>query len=237
VCWVVDQTDHERLVPIGAVGELLIEGPIVGRGYLNNPERTAAAFIDPPAWLREFRGENSDIQGSRRLYKTGDLVQYAADGSLRFVRRKDTQVKLRGQRIELGEVEHHARRCFPQAREVVAEVVTPVKAGQPPLLVAFVWADGVHEEQERPVANNGNADDILAAPTDAFRAAILPAEAGLHDAVPGYMVPALFLPILAVTALPASLERRSRLTMSPRWPSASPPPRRSGRCKDCGRGC
>ncbi|OJZ79695.1 hypothetical protein ASPFODRAFT_148698 [Aspergillus luchuensis CBS 106.47] len=101
VSWVVDRDDHERLVPIGAVGELLIEGPIVGRGYLNDSEKTAAVFIEPPAWLHEFRGSGT----GGRLYKTGDLVQYAADGSLRFVGRKDTQVKLRGQRIELGETD------------------------------------------------------------------------------------------------------------------------------------
>ncbi|KAJ0381059.1 hypothetical protein COL922a_013984, partial [Colletotrichum nupharicola] len=141
VCWVVDWEDHERLVPIRAVGELLIKGPIVGRGYLNDRERTAAAFIEPPAWLHEFphRHINDTCDGSRgRLYKTGGLVQYAADGSLRFVGRKDTQAKLRGQRIKLGEVEHHTRRSFPGARDVVAEVVTPAEAGRPPLLVAFV---------------------------------------------------------------------------------------------------
>ncbi|KAL4993341.1 hypothetical protein BDV10DRAFT_190061 [Aspergillus recurvatus] len=210
VCWVVDREDHERerLVPIGAVGELLIEGPIVGRGYLNDPERTAAAFIDPPAWLHEFRLRhiNDTCDGSRgRLYKTGDLVQYAADGSLRFVGRKDTQVKLRGQRIELGEVEHHTRRSFQGARDVVAEVVTPAEAERPPLLVAFVWTDDSSNN------NPGDPESILAAPTDAFRAAIPAADAALHDVVPAYMVPALFLTIVAVPLTTTGKTDRRRL--------------------------
>jgi amino acid adenylation domain-containing protein/non-ribosomal peptide synthase protein (TIGR01720 family) len=222
VCWVVDRTDHEQLVPIGAVGELLIEGPIVGRCYLDDPERTAAAFIAPPAWLRQFRGGGSsgshDSSGSGdRLYKTGDLVQYAADGSLRFVGRKDTQVKLRGQRIELGEVEHHTRRSFPGARDVVAEVVTPAEAGRAPMLVAFVWMDHPIQDDstgddEKDDGNEKNkADDILTAPTDDFRAAIPAAETALHDLVPAYMVPAVFLPLRGVPLSATGKTDRRRL--------------------------
>ena len=221
VCWLVDREDYERLVPIGAVGELLIEGPIVGRGYLNDPDRTAAAFIDPPAWLHQFRTDSPSAGGqdsgsssssaSGQLYKTGDLVQYAADGSMRFVGRKDTQVKLRGQRIELGEVEHHTRRSFPGARDVVAEVVTPVETGRAPMLVAFVWVDtdtpnegerngdDTHGDgEQKKSSEDDKADDILAPPTDSFRAAIPAAETALHDAVPAYMVPAAFLPLRGV---------------------------------------
>ncbi|KAJ5876038.1 uncharacterized protein N7529_001622 [Penicillium soppii] len=208
VCWVVDPADHERLVPIGAVGELLIEGPIVGRGYLNDPQRTAAAFVAPPAWLQQFRSGSS----IGRLYKTGDLVQYATDGSLRFVERKDTQVKLRGQRIELGEVEHHTRRSFPGAREVVADVVTPVEAGRAPMLVAFVSVD--NQTKEDKCNEDDRADDIndiLAAPTDAFHAAVLAAEFTLHDSVPAYMVPAVFLPLVAVPLTANGKTDRSRL--------------------------
>ncbi|KAF4226748.1 hypothetical protein CNMCM8980_008186 [Aspergillus fumigatiaffinis] len=75
VCWIVDPQEHGTLLPIGALGELLIEGPIVGRGYLNDPEKTAAAFVDPPAWLRTFRAAHPGNPGGDRVYKTGDLVQ------------------------------------------------------------------------------------------------------------------------------------------------------------------
>lgn len=203
VCWIVDPHNAARLLPIGAVGELLIEGPIVGRGYLNEREKTTAAFIDWPAWLREFRATYPGNPGGDRLYKTGDLAQYAADGSLRFVGRKDLQVKLRGQRIELGEVEHHVRQCFAGARDVVAEVVTPTEAGRAAMLVAFVLVgdEGPAESKE----------DILTAPTDAFRAAISAAEAELHDAVPAYMVPAVFLPLAVVPLTATGKTDRRRL--------------------------
>lgn len=102
VGWVTDATDHRKLVPIGAVGELLVEGPTLARGYLNSPDKTAAAFIEDPPWLLQaMRPPGS------RVYRTGDLVRYNADGSMDFIGRKDFQVKIRGQRVELGEIERH----------------------------------------------------------------------------------------------------------------------------------
>ena len=103
VCWIVDAGDHDKLVPVGTVGELTIEGPALARGYLNDGPRTRAAFIDTPAWAREENG----IRRPQRLYKTGDLAQYTSDGSILYIGRKDTQIKIRGQRVELGEVERH----------------------------------------------------------------------------------------------------------------------------------
>lgn len=82
---------------IYSISQILVEGPIVARGYLNNPEKTAEVFIENPAWADRSAG-----QESRRMYKTGDLAYFNADGSINFVGRKDTQVKVRGQRMELG---------------------------------------------------------------------------------------------------------------------------------------
>lgn len=98
--WVVDPTDHDVLSPIGAVGELLVEGPLLARGY-TNPEQTAKSFIRDPAWAAS----------GGRFYKTGDLVRYTDDGSLLFIGRKDSQIKLNGRRVELGEIEHAISVC------------------------------------------------------------------------------------------------------------------------------
>ena len=92
--YVVDQ--DMKLCPIGVTGEIVISGISVGRGYINDVERTAAAFtIDP------FHQDPTI-----RLYKTGDLGRFLEDGSLEFKGRIDYQVKIRGFRIELGEIEH-----------------------------------------------------------------------------------------------------------------------------------
>ncbi|MBX7224216.1 MAG: amino acid adenylation domain-containing protein, partial [Blastocatellia bacterium] len=86
-------------VPPGTVGELLIGGDCLARGYLNQPELTATRFI-------RVEGNNSVLSPqSSVLYKTGDLVRYLADGNVEFLGRNDHQVKIRGFRIELGEVE------------------------------------------------------------------------------------------------------------------------------------
>ncbi|KAL2878375.1 hypothetical protein SGCOL_006346 [Colletotrichum sp. CLE4] len=106
--WVVHPENHHLLMPVGAVGELLLDGPIVGKGYLNDDAKTATAFIEPPLWAVDKALPQEDDISSRRLYKTGDLVRYAEDGSLLIQRRKDhAQVKIRGQRVELGEIQYH----------------------------------------------------------------------------------------------------------------------------------
>ncbi|KAM4054534.1 AMP-binding enzyme [Hirsutella rhossiliensis] len=107
VTWVVEAENHDALSPLGCVGELLLEGPLVGQGYLDDPERTAAAFIRDPVWL--LQGPPGQPGRHGRLYKTGDLVRYNEDGTLTFFGRKDAQVKIRGQRVELGEIEHALR--------------------------------------------------------------------------------------------------------------------------------
>jgi amino acid adenylation domain-containing protein/non-ribosomal peptide synthase protein (TIGR01720 family) len=100
--WVVDPIDHDQLVSVGRIGELLLEGPLLARGYLNDMEKTVASFIHDPAWAKA----NGSGQ-SRRMYKTGDLVRYNSDSTLDYLGRKDSQVKMHGQRIELGEIEYH----------------------------------------------------------------------------------------------------------------------------------
>lgn len=100
-CWITDPNNHNKLTPIGAIGELLVEGPFLARGYLNDQKKTEAAFITDPTWARDGMPPTG-----RRFYHTGDIARYNEDGSIRLVGRNDTQIKLRGQRIELGGVEY-----------------------------------------------------------------------------------------------------------------------------------
>ncbi|MFJ5235531.1 amino acid adenylation domain-containing protein [Pseudomonas neuropathica] len=143
-------------VPVGVIGELYVGGAGVARGYLNREALTAERFINDPFT------ENGDA----RLYKTGDLARWAADGSLEYLGRNDDQVKIRGFRIELGEIEARLSAC-----EGVREAVVIAREDSPgdQRLVAY-W-----------LANEGAAPDVAQ-----LRDHLL---AGLAD----YMVPSAFV--------------------------------------------
>ncbi len=99
-CYIVDQTGI--LSPMGVVGELLVGGGGVARGYMNNPELTAEKFL---VYHRSYRINRTYIP-SKKIYRTGDLVKWLQDGNIEFLGRMDHQVKIRGFRIELGEIEN-----------------------------------------------------------------------------------------------------------------------------------
>ncbi|MGK5739882.1 amino acid adenylation domain-containing protein [Micromonospora sp. URMC 103] len=121
-------------VPPGETGELLIGGPGLADGYLNRPALTAERFVPDPY---------SGLPGER-LYRTGDLVRQAPDGRIVYLGRADRQVKIRGQRIELGEVEA-VLAGLPGVDRVAVEAV-PGPAGTE--LVAFLTPDGAPDDEE-----------------------------------------------------------------------------------------
>ncbi|HOB95691.1 MAG TPA: amino acid adenylation domain-containing protein, partial [Aquabacterium sp.] len=120
--------DQHLLVPAGAVGEIFIGGVCVGAGYLNQPAMTAERFVADP-----FSG-----QPGSRMYKTGDLGRWLADGTLEYLGRNDHQVKIRGFRVELGEIEAQLERCPGVAEAVV--VARELSGHQGRQLVAYVQA-------------------------------------------------------------------------------------------------
>ncbi|UKZ78468.1 NRPS [Trichoderma virens FT-333] len=177
VTWVVDQDDHNILVAPGCVGELVIEGPLVGPGYLNNPEKTATAFIKDPLWL--LRGAPGQTGRSGQVYKTGDLVSYNIDGSLRYVARKDLQRKIRGQRIEIGEIEHQLESLLIHDGQIVADIIEPQGGNSNQMLAVFI------KKTNAPGPNRGSLQDagvsVSAMPSYVTRK--------LSERLPHYMVP------------------------------------------------
>ena len=114
---------YGKRVPWGAAGELLAAGPQVGLGYLNQPQKTAEAFV-------EWNG--------KRVYRTGDIVRYRFDGEIEFVGRKDGQVKIRGFRIELKEVEAVIRQ-FDGIKDATVQAFDYPSGGK--FIAAYVVSD------------------------------------------------------------------------------------------------
>ncbi|KAK8109397.1 Nonribosomal peptide synthetase 12 [Apiospora kogelbergensis] len=129
--WITEENDVSKLAPIGAVGQLLIEGPGVTRGYLNDEARTVESFIPPQPWTpRRQAGQD------RRLYRSGDLARYYADGRIEYMGRQSNQVKLHGQKFDLGEVEKAI--CSSAAARGAFTTVQKAAQGQNDVLVAVV---------------------------------------------------------------------------------------------------
>ena len=153
-CYVFDT--YENLVPVGVSGELFIGGMNLAEGYLNFPEITAEKFIPDPF---------SSKPGAR-LYKTGDRVQYDCNGAINFLGRFDNQIKVRGFRVELGEIEtvlsHHAA-----VREVV--------------VVCLETSPGVKDLVAYVVPTSGSTLDSTAL------------REFLKTRLPDYMVPAVYV--------------------------------------------
>ncbi|MGO4320901.1 amino acid adenylation domain-containing protein [Pseudomonas sp. KB_12] len=116
-----------RPVPVGVPGEICVGGVGVGRGYLNDPEKTRAAFVAHP------------FEPEARFYRTGDLGRWRADGVIEFLGRRDQQVKIRGHRIELGEIEDHLGR-HPTV-QAVAVIVNADQRGDLQLVAYWTGDD------------------------------------------------------------------------------------------------
>ena len=192
--WVVDPLSVEELSPIGAVGELYLEGPLVGQGYLEDKEKTRLSFIKDPSWLLEGAPDCSMTGRRGRLYKTGDLVRYnPTNGTIIFIGRRDTQMKLRGQRIELSEVEYHVRHCLSsrlKALTVIAEVITP-KVIERPTLVVFIQ---VKEDEKLKLDEIVNTLDVE-----------------LPKRLPSFMIPTAYIPIEDIPLTAGGKTNRMRL--------------------------
>lgn len=165
---------HLQPVPIGVRGEIYIGGMGVARGYLNRPDLTAQRFVVDPF----CHGAES------RMYKTGDLGRWRADGTIDYLGRNDHQVKVRGFRIELGEIEGQLVR-HPQVKEAV---VVARQADSGSELHAYVVGDG-------------GADRAL---TPALRVFI-------KERLPEYMVPSAFVVLDAMPLTPNGKVDRSAL--------------------------
>lgn len=111
-------------------------GSIVALSYLDDPEKTAKAFIQQPNW---FHDETFSVpENCHRLYKTGDSAYMKHDGTIMIIGRRDNQIKLHGQRIELGEIESNLRQVLPDQTTSIVDVIAPGGDDSNKQLAAFV---------------------------------------------------------------------------------------------------
>lgn len=192
--WVVDQRNYNRLVPVGAIGELVIEGHIVGRGYLNNEKKTREAFIQNPAWAADKRLKALVAPGTK-MYRTGDLVCYNEDGTLTYMARMDMQIKLNGQRIELGEIEYQCTQHMPENVQLAVDLVAPGSHSGPKKLAMFFSLPGGNDKPQTSPQGN---DKILLEMKSEARNAVQSLEKSVAKVLPSYMIPQLFFPVSVI---------------------------------------
>jgi amino acid adenylation domain-containing protein len=177
--------------PLGVAGELFIGGAGVARGYHRRDELTAERFV----W-REL-----PLVGRQRVYRTGDRVRWLANGELDFLGRIDQQIKLRGYRIELEEIEHHLR-----AQKGIASAVVGTETGDHgPMLVAYL--------QMRDSSAGSNVDEAVAAMHERLQATL-----------PLHMVPSAYRLVDAMPLTPSGkLDRRALVGITGRSVAAERP--------------
>ncbi|KAL5365244.1 hypothetical protein BJX96DRAFT_179665 [Aspergillus floccosus] len=204
--WIIDPRNPDRLMPIGAVGELVIEGPPVARGYLKSREQTSKAFLSPPSWRPQTHRPH-------RMYRTGDLVCYTDDRSLRIVGRMNDQIKLRSQRLERGEVESRLRQFWqPPGVEVAVDVIVPASDADRVSLAVFIVQDpSEHNNGQQNGSHGAVCQSLCAHPTAEFSRVASQVEAQLQQELPRFMVPSIFVPVRSMPHMPSGKIDRPRL--------------------------
>ncbi|RBR23809.1 uncharacterized protein FIESC28_03425 [Fusarium coffeatum] len=173
--WIIDPSDPNRLVPIGAIGELVIESPGIARDYIIPPPTEKSPFFSTvPAWY-----PSKHLPDGLKFYRTGDLARYASDGTVVCLGRMDSQVKIRGQRVELGAVETYLRHQLPDDMSIVVEAVKTSDSPTSTVLVAFLIAS-----QETEGAGDGTILDL---------AATKDISAKLEQVLPRHSIPSCYI--------------------------------------------
>jgi amino acid adenylation domain-containing protein/non-ribosomal peptide synthase protein (TIGR01720 family) len=187
--WIVNDQDHNRLVPMGCAGEILIEGPLLARGYLKEPEKTAAAFIENPAWAVDFPDANAIMP--RRFYKSGDIGCLNTDGSTTIVGRRDAQVKINGQRVELDEIMYQAQLLLPEGYSMVVDAVAIEEHTKSKTVVGFVTNSNFMKYRSTTDKATFEIDEEL-------RRVLKDLQSSLAKVLPFYMIPSLFVPVFSI---------------------------------------
>ncbi|KAJ5143307.1 AMP-dependent synthetase/ligase [Penicillium bovifimosum] len=181
--WIVNRDNTDQLMPVGAVGELLIEGPHLSRGYLDHISGKSENFLsDPPVWMAQIHTDRP----KHRLYRSGDLGRYNHDGTIELMGRKDSMLKLDGARVEAGQVEYVLRSNLSTGDVAVVDILGAIDGGGDPILAVYLYLAGNPLNVE-----GGNVEEMSFWPVWE-RHAVRKLTSG-EETLPKYYEPSLYL--------------------------------------------
>ncbi|KAJ6104760.1 AMP-dependent synthetase/ligase [Penicillium sp. IBT 18751x] len=186
--WIVNPDAFDQLMPVGAIGELVIEGPHVSRGYLDHLSGISQSYLDePPAWAKQLHLERP----THRAYRSGDLGRYNHDGTIEVIGRRDSMLKLDGARVEAGQIECVLRRQLATGDAAVVDLLGEIDGVSDPILAVYLYlannpmnldTGSVEDMQFRPITNRHAVSNLTHSLSDAIRREL-----------PPYYVPSLYL--------------------------------------------
>jgi amino acid adenylation domain-containing protein len=196
--WIALLENPNKLAPVGAVGELVVEGPGIARNYINNHSDSAKLFSDSTPWAKSWE---MNLKSMGRCYRTGDMAYFAEDGEIVFVGRRDRQTKLRGQRIELEDIENKLQQqnLISETRIILEVIHTHGRDS----LVAFLYTPGLRDIPER------YPDSVPGHMTEQMELEIERLRVRMAEDLPAYMWPGVWIPIQELPLGPTGkLDRR-----------------------------
>ncbi|KAJ5866991.1 hypothetical protein N7534_001544 [Penicillium rubens] len=206
--WIVNPDNPDQLMPVGAVGELLIEGPHLSRGYLDHVSGKSENFLPaPPVWMAQLHPERPNY----RLYRSGDLGRYNHDDTIELMGRKDSMLKLDGARVEAGQVEYVLRRNLSTGDAAIVDVLGAIDGQGDPILAVYLYlANNPMNVERGPVEEMGfhpiSERHAVHALTQSLSEAV-------RQSLPKYYVPALYLLIDTVPRTKSKKTDRRKLHM------------------------
>ncbi|KAJ5606823.1 hypothetical protein N7537_003442 [Penicillium hordei] len=214
--WIANPSSPERPVPVGAVGEILIEGPHLARGYLDDLcQKPDVGFLNTvPRWIADLHPSRAT---SSRIYRSGDLGRYRHDGTVEHMGRKDTLLKLNGGRVESTEVEYILRKTLSPGDFTVVDMLGEIDGTDDPVLVAFVYlVDNPanllpeisdHEMSFLPITNRVRVNSLVEAMQNE-----------VYTTLPKHMMPSLFLLVDRIPRTRSNkLDRRKLHQIAQKW--------------------
>lgn len=214
--WIANPASPERPVPIGSVGEILIEGPHLSRGYLDDLcQKPDVGFLKTvPRWIADLHPSRA---ATSRIYRSGDLGRYLHDGTVEHMGRKDTLLKLNGGRVEATEVEYVLRRCLSPGDLVIIDMLGEIDGVQEPTLVAFLYLagnptnllPGVSDQQMTflPITHHLHASQLVEKMQEEVK-----------NTLPIHMMPGLFLLVNRIPRTRSNkLDRRKLRQIAQKW--------------------